>query len=177
MRHHKSVEKAQTQTQTQKPNRQITGSSGGNIPTYLADISRPGLTETETETETEEEVNETDWNPNAKHYEIGTNEGYTADEVNWLADGFGDFYPTRKPAYKDLDAGFRTWLRSEISRRNVAGRRKSLDGKQGAKGFAECASEVAAGLRRHEESLPGGVSYDRGPWVGAVGIAGNDEAG
>jgi hypothetical protein len=127
---------------------------------------------------------ETKLTPNTNHYKIGAGEKYTQDEVNWLAEGFNDYAPTRKPAYKDLNRAFGTWLRSEISHRNIDQRRKSLGNQPGIQGFADLASEVVSDLERQRgdnspDEIHGGRGFNGGNGRGAYvdGTSGPENTG
>ncbi len=90
------------------------------------------------------------WAPNTNHYVIGAGEKYSNDEVDWLAEGFKDYAPTRKSKYKDFNLAFGNWLRGEISHRNIDQRRKSISGKSISSGLAKASSELASEIRQRE---------------------------
>ncbi len=65
-----------------------------------------------------------DWKPNEKSFEIGKREGYSKDEIIWVAEGFSDHWKANGNRKKDWDRTFYNWLKSDITRRNVDSRRK-----------------------------------------------------
>jgi len=67
------------------------------------------------------------WEPNEKSFSNGNIEGYTHDEVLYLAEGFKDYVRSKRgKPYADLNAAFYNWIKSDISRRNIRERRRGL---------------------------------------------------
>jgi uncharacterized protein YdaU (DUF1376 family) len=89
-----------------------------------------------------------DWRHNGKSYEVGEGEGYTRDEVDWIATDFADHWRSNGKRKKDWDRTFYNWLRSDITRRNLREKRQGLarGNNQGGGGFAEIAARTIAGM-------------------------------
>lgn len=68
-----------------------------------------------------------DWLPSQVAYERGRCEGYTVEEVDYIAEGFRDYAIDNPKKYKSLDRAFANWLTSDISRRNIRERRRGLE--------------------------------------------------
>jgi hypothetical protein len=58
-----------------------------------------------------------DWSPNATHQQIATAEGRTLDRE---AERFRDYANAKGATYKDWDAAFRNWLRSDYGRKDAS---------------------------------------------------------
>ena len=68
---------------------------------------------------------EDNWQPNDASYRIGEQEGYSREEVGWLAQGFVNHSREKRRLHKDPQRAFQNWLRSHIARRDVDARRSS----------------------------------------------------
>ncbi len=84
-----------------------------------------------------------DWKPTPNHHELGQREGYAPAEVEWLADDFRDWTVNGK-GYTNWNAAFSTSLRSDISRRKIAEKRKMSRGGRGSPSVVEeCARQAS----------------------------------
>lgn len=98
------------------------------------------------ETELEE-----DWQPNERAYEYGRNEGYSDDEVRWLADRFRNHWRAKRARKRDWHRTFLNWLSSSYSHRDIDQRRRS-SGAVGGRGKPQATGRVAA-IRRVASSV------------------------
>ena len=101
-----------------------------------------------------------DWEPTTENLIIGKEEGYNDDEIQWATSCFADHFRTNGERKKDWTSAFNNWLRRELTRKDIASKRKSNQpaanntGKRNRpnKGFAERALDVAGRLDGIEES-------------------------
>lgn len=107
-----------------------------------------------------------DWKPDEKHFAVGAREGYDRGEVEWQAEQFRDWAAAGAKRYTDWDAAFRNWIKSDIARRQIEGRRKA--GRPGVPGTSGgnrglSAAILAVGaeiLERDRGSHPDGLHGD-----------------
>lgn len=118
------------------------------------------------ETELEEH-----WQPNERAYAYGRAEGYTDEEIGWLADRFRNHWRAKGARKRDWHRTFLNWLSSSYSHRDIDQRRRSGAAVNGrsqpqASGRVAAIRRVAASVqqeseRAHTGGLPG-LEHERG---------------
>ena len=94
------------------------------------------------------------WAPNGKSFEIGKEEGYTDEEIRWIASDFADNCKANDRRKTKWDRTFYNWLRSEYTRKAITARRKFKNpnnpgsNNDGRRGFGEIAFETTARMER-----------------------------
>ena len=86
-----------------------------------------------------------DWEPNKHSIEVGKQEGYSDEEIKWLAAGFADWSDGKRK--KNWNATFNNWLRSGISHKDIDQRRRSLNGGSAVRERQRGGGAVAATTR------------------------------
>lgn len=114
-----------------------------------------------------------DWIPGDKHFAAGEREGYGRSEVEWLAEQFRDWAASGAKRYADWDAAFRNWIKSDIARRQIEGRRKArgngVSGNPSAhRGLATAILEAGAAIQRGDRGTPSDILPSEG-YVGGYG--------
>jgi uncharacterized protein YdaU (DUF1376 family) len=112
-----------------------------------------------------------DWVPSESSFKTGIEEGYTNEEIRWVAGDFADHWRESRGRKKDWNRTFHKWLRSAITRKSVSERRRFNKPQQNTgrrnssnKGFAERALDIADRL----DGDRGGNGANEGPGNGEV---------
>jgi hypothetical protein len=63
-----------------------------------------------------------EWKPTEQHYGLGEQKGLSTSEVDEQAESYLDWMRSTGKRHKDLNAGFRNWLKTERKATHVNGR-------------------------------------------------------